>query len=296
MRLRPYRDDDLAAVVDLQARYETSWFGRPERDADELKEQLDLADEISVLEDGTRLVALATRWRTGSSLLVDPEVDGAAVYEPLLDWLAEVLAPDTEVLDRDEELRAALAGAGWRHAYSSFELIRALSPEWTLAAPEWPAGVEVRPYDPGQAEALHHLIYVDAAWAEVPGHHDREFAEWQQLFLTGRKAEEAPVLAWLDGRLVGAALIRLFSDGTGWIAQLAVARDRRGKGLGRALLLEGFGRLVDAGATTLGLAVLAANRGALRLYLDVGLSIDREWQNWVPRDQLVDPADTGGSG
>ena len=84
----------------------------------------------------------------------------------------------------------------------------------------------------------------------------------------------------VDNRFVGVSLVRTFSDGLGWISQLAVAPSMRGRGLGRALVLESFRRLVAAGATSLGLGVMAANRGALGLYRSLGLSIDREWQLW----------------
>ena len=43
--------------------------------------------------------------------------------------------------------------------------------------------------------------------------------------------------------------------------------------------LPGVGQ---AGATSLGLSVQAENRGALKLYLGVGLRIDREWMEYVP--------------
>lgn len=279
--LRPYRPADLPAVAELQARYETAWFGRPEHDADEVKEQLDLADEIVLLEKDGRVIGVGARWRTGSSVMVDPQSNGS-VRQPFLAWLAETEASNTEVLDRDEALRSALAAAGWRPAFSAFDLIRPVSADWQFAAPEWPPGVEPRPFTPSDAEAVHELIYLDAGWADVPGHHARDFDEWHRIFLAGRGADEPPVIAWRDGRPVGAALLRLFSDGTGWVAQLAVARSERGQGLGRALLLEGFRRMRAAGATSLGLAVMAANRGALQLYLGVGLTIDREWQTWAP--------------
>jgi mycothiol synthase len=282
MHLRPYRPEDLPAVAELQATYEKTWFGRPEHDVDEMKEQLELADVIAVADADGRLVGVGTRWRTGSSLLVDPTTDAGELHARLIAWLAEVEAPNTEVLDRDEALRDALAAAGWRPDYSSFELIRPVSPGWTLPTPDWPAGVELRPYSVDDTEALHRLIYRDAGWADVPGHHARELEEWQKIFLAGRTGDELPVLAWRDDRLVGAVVLRLFSDGTGWIAQLAVARDERGQGLGRALLLEGLRRMVAADASTLGLSVMAANRGALQLYLGVGLTIDREWQTWTP--------------
>jgi len=85
------------------------------------------------------------------------------------------------------------------------------------------------------------------------------------------------VLAWRGNRLVGVALGRTFSDGTGWVSQVAVSRDQQGQGVGRALIIEAFRRRLAGGATRLGLGVSAANQDALRLYLRLGLAIDREW-------------------
>jgi ribosomal protein S18 acetylase RimI-like enzyme len=46
------------------------------------------------------------------------------------------------------------------------------------------------------------------------------------------------------------------------------------------MLLEALHRRLAAGVTSLGLGVQATNRAALRLYLDVGLSIDREFRTY----------------
>ncbi|MDT7574370.1 MAG: hypothetical protein QOH17_703, partial [Pseudonocardiales bacterium] len=126
------------------------------------------------------------------------------------------------------------------------------------------------------------LIYVDAGWAEVPGHPARTYQEWREIFVTDKEDPAQQVLASRDGNLVGVAMGRLFSDGAGWVSQLAVAKPERGHGLGRALLLEALRRRMAAGATLLGLSVQGANRGALGLYLSVGLTVDREWQRLVP--------------
>jgi hypothetical protein len=58
---------------------------------------------------------------------------------------------------------------------SSFELVRAVDDSWQLAAPDWPAGISVQDFRVEDAEAVHHLIYVDAGWAEVPGHPHRDY-------------------------------------------------------------------------------------------------------------------------
>ncbi len=139
-----------------------------------------------------------------------------------------------------------------------FDLLRPVSNDWEIAEPVWPAGVETREFSPADAEAIHQLIYVDAGWAEVPGHPHREFADWQPIFITEHTRPEVQTLAWRGDRLVGVAMGRIFSDGTGWIAQLAVAKGERGRGLGRALLLDGLRRRRDAGAIMLGLSVQAS--------------------------------------
>ena len=281
MILEPTGLERLSEITALQRRYDEHWFGEPENDADEVQEWLELGDRRCLVRDGDRVAAAATVWRTGSSVVIDPGADVAAAAALIVPWLAEAGAPTTEVFDRDAALRGELLSAGWRYAYSSFDLFRAVDASWTLPAPTWPAGLQVRRLEPPDERALHDLIYRDAAWADVPGHHVRDFDEWRAIFLKGDRDEERPLLAARDDRLVGAVLPRLFSDGVGWIAQLAVAGAERGRGLGRALLLAGFDGLVRAGASKLGLGVLAENESALRLYVGIGLRVDREWQTFA---------------
>lgn len=280
--LREAASADLPALTELQRAYDTAWFGAPENDEDEVREGLDMADVACLVMNGASCVGAGLRWRTGSSLVIHPDADSDAVQALLVPWLAEVDAPCTEVLDRETSLRAALTAAGWVYDHATFDLIRPVSPEWVLPEPKWPTGVEVRAFDNGHARALHDLIYDHAGWAEVRGHHAREFDEWHRLVIAGRTAEEAPVLAWRADQPVGTAVGRIFSDGTGWVGQLAVARSERGQGLGRALLLESFRRRIAAGAAQLGLSVVATNRAALRLYLGIGLTVEREWQTFAP--------------
>ena len=150
-----------------------------------------------------------------------------------------------------------------------------------LPSPSWPEGITARAAD-DDAEAIYRVIYDEARWADVPGHPLRPFDEWRSIFLNDDADLGQQVVAEQDGRIVGAALSRTFSDGVGWVSQLAVARDQQGRGLGRALLLEALGRQVSSGATRLGLGVSAANSDALRLYRSIGLEIDREWMAHRP--------------
>ena len=283
MDLRPARADDLAAIDELQRRFDNAWFGASEHSIDEVQELLSYAEPLDdssllVFEDDS-LLAVALRFGSDTMMTIDPDATAGPVLEHLLPWFAQRTGY-TEVLNRDESAIAVLESAGWTHSKSAFDLIVEVTPELVLAAPEWPAGIVVRDFAPDDAEAVHRLIYVDAGWAQVPGHPNREFDEWRRIFITEHTIPAQQVIARRDGRIVGVAMGRTWDDGTGWISQLATAKDERGRGLGRAMLLEALRRRVAAGATSLGLSVQAENRGALRLYLDAGLKIDREFKTY----------------
>jgi len=280
---RPATTDDLAAYDELQRSWDLHWFGASEHSVDEVEEMLGYADPLAdnslvVLDDG-RPVAVALRFGDNTSLTIDPSVSAKDVLAELLPWYAQ--APgEVEVLSRDDAAVAALEAAGWTHHKSAFDLIRQVTPDLELAAPQWPAGIDVRDFDPADAEAVHRLIYVDAGWAEVPGHPDREFDDWRKIFITEHTIGSQQVIAWRGDRVVGVAMGRTWNDGTGWISQLATAKDERGQGLGRAMLLEAMRRRVAGGAVALGLGVQAENKAALSRYLGVGLEIDREFRTY----------------
>jgi len=279
---RPAEATDLPEIATLAQSWEAHWFGEVESDEDEVRESFDRVDPLTersrLLHDGDRLVAAAWWWQPDEvSVHVDPTIELAAVYDDLLPWLVSSGAARGEALSRDDVLRAAFARHGWTHVLSQFELSRDIAP---LPAPEWPEGVTITAMD-DHADAAYRVIYDEARWADVPGHSARDREEWRSLFVEGHDPEQQ-VLAWQDGRLVGVALGKTFSDGTGWVAQLAVPVDQRGHGLGTALLSEAFGRRIAGGAVRLGLGVSAANPDALRMYLKLGLEIDREWMAYRP--------------
>ncbi|MGN6607092.1 MAG: GNAT family N-acetyltransferase [Jatrophihabitans sp.] len=284
MHIRPAASDDVAALTDLDARIDTHWFGRPERSADEVREFLDLAEPLAdntrLLFDGDRLIAAGQRFGHDSVLAIDPGTDAGPVCDVLLPWFAE-RPGRVEALSRDAALVARLEAAGWQHAYSSFDLLCDVTPDLRLDTPQWPDGVTIDDLDRADLEAVHRLIYVDAAWAEIPGHPERSLDDWRSIFVTDQTDLAQQVVARRDGRIVGVALGRIWDDGTGWVSQLATAKSERRQGLGRALLTESLRRRVAAGATSLGLSVQASNEGALSLYLSVGLRIDREYRTYV---------------
>jgi ribosomal protein S18 acetylase RimI-like enzyme len=217
---------------------------------------------------------LIERIEAGVMLLADPARTEALTGE-LLPWLL-ARREDVELMTfaGDGARVAAFERHGLRHLRSSFTLARsdAAAP---LAAAAFPDGVTVAPYQLGEAdEAVHRLIYLDAAWASVAGHAERDLDGWRRAARSCRSL----FLARRDGRPVGWVAGRLLESGRGWVSSLAVAADERGRGLGRALLLHAFADLQRVGARGLALAVEAHNDTALGLYRSVGLEVEREWR------------------
>lgn len=286
MQRRSVTGDDLVAVTSLVHRFERHFFGSVESDAAEVEELLavapDPATRTRLLSAAGRPIALGAVGLHDTVLTIDPDApEREDAARELVAWVEAAGAVVAEALDRDEVLRAALVVRGWTCARSSYELVRGAA---RLEPASWPDGIEVTDVDPdADAAAVHELVYARAGWAETPGHPDRSLADWETVFLRYPGFDpDQQVLARRDGRPVGVALGRTFSDGTGYVQQLAVDRAERRNGLGRALLLEAFGRRLAGGARRLALTVQAENAGALRLYRSVGLEVDRAWGQFLP--------------
>ncbi len=289
--LRPATTDDVEAVGRLHRRLDVAWWGREETDDGEIAHLLgwvgDLGGRSRLLERRGEVVGFACVAGVGdATLLVDPalgEADRAHAAGLLLRWLDAAGAAEIDRPSQDAWYRAALERAGWSVVRSSFDLERPATSE--LAEPAWPAGVALRPFDPDRdAEQVHALVY--SVWSDVAGHHDRPLDEWRHLFLGFDGFDPAlQVQAVREGRLVGVALCRTYAGTDGWVLQLAVDRDARGIGLGRAVLLEALRRLAASdGVEVVGLSVQAENAAALGLYRSVGLEVARELVVHAPRE------------
>jgi ribosomal protein S18 acetylase RimI-like enzyme len=198
-----------------------------------------------------------------------------ALADALVPWLREQRdIPALMTFAADAARVAAFERHGLRHRRSSFSMARPDS-AGPVPAAVFPEGVHVAPYRLGDAdEAVHRLVYIDAAWASVPGHAERDLDSWRDK----ERPCHSMFLARRDGRPVGWVAGRLLDSGRGHVSTLAVATDERGRGLGRALLLYAFADLRAAGARGLTLGVEAENATALGLYRSVDLEVEREWR------------------
>jgi ribosomal protein S18 acetylase RimI-like enzyme len=110
--------------------------------------------------------------------------------------------------------------------------------------------------------------------------------EWRASW--GRPARIDPALTTVvvanGGDPVGVATCSVHDgDGPAYLAQLAVAREARGRGLGRALLVETFRLAQEAVVAAVALDVNAANSGATALYESVGMRQEWHADRWVKR-------------
>jgi ribosomal protein S18 acetylase RimI-like enzyme len=182
----------------------------------------------------------------------------------------------------DEPLQALAARNDFSPHLEVLRMWRALNGD--LPEPRWPDGVAVLSYEPADAQRVHALL--DDAYSAW----DNEFIalphdDWVAR-VTGDDGFDPAffLLAERSGELVACALNWKPFQQRGWVKDLVVRVDARGAGLAKALLHEGFRRSAAAGASHVGLKVIATNpTGAVQLYERAGFATDRRYQIWLKR-------------
>lgn len=284
MNVRPASHDDAPRLLGVSNAVDRAWWGRPETALDEIEQRLRLAGHLDahtrVVETDRGIAGYAVRFaRHDTDLLIAPDLDAATrrwVENTLLEWLVEAGVEQVDVPAQADEQLAALGRYGFTPAWSSFEMER--PPEALDASATFPDGLVLRAFDPDEhGPAVHEMLY--GFWAAVPSHAHRDLSEWRELFLGYAGFDPGlQLVVWQGEDPVGVAICRVHTGDLGWVAQLGVAPEARGRGLGRALLVEATTRLqAIAGVDTVGLAVAARNAHALGLYRSVGFVVSREW-------------------
>jgi len=172
---------------------------------------------------------------------------------------------------------------------NEYELDREILRMWrslngNLADPRWPHGVTVRTYVDPDAERVHALL--DAAYAGWDEHYVARSHEGWLSFMTSHD-EFDPALWFLvehGEELIACALHWKESRRRGWLKDIVVRDEERGRGLGTALLHHGFHAYAQRGAERIGLKVDSNNpTGAPELYARVGFEVDQRLGIWQKR-------------
>ncbi|TCC25564.1 GNAT family N-acetyltransferase [Kribbella speibonae] len=278
---RPATLDDAPAIHQLIAAAEQLWHGETERAPDQVA--ADLQRPLITLDLDTRVVEangeiVAWAWVHGgrrAQVDVRPSYVGLGLGTQLLDW-AEARAREhgsdwlaQTVDDADEAGTALLRARGYDVLATNWLLERPVSG----AAPTLPDGVTLRPCAPGDERAVHQVLQ-DAFDEWQPRRH--EYDEWAGMTIERSSFDpELSPVAVAGDEIVGAAIsLDLADSPDGYVDQVAVRRDFRGRGLARALLTYaalGAGR---RGKETLTLWTHSGT-GALAMYQRLGMSVRR---------------------
>src|SRR5919199_1613738 len=260
--VRPARPEDAEAVLALVP--PELGFG-----LDDIRNEwrvTDLECNTWAWEDGDRLVAFGILRSRGDELSVNgfvhPDFHGRGLGTAILqatEARARELGArklDNGVLATDRAAVALLVENGYRDVAHFY--VMTIELEDPPPEPEWPEGLEARPFEREHAQAF---------WAAD----DEAFQD---------EADFEPELwtaVWDGNEIAATVIVDRKRFGAGWIAGLGVRQPWRRRGLGRALLLRSFGRLYERGERRCSLSVHTENpTGATRLYESVGMRIERE--------------------
>jgi mycothiol synthase len=279
MAIRPASTDDVDAIFTLFDARDRAAFGQPEVKRRYVVEGFQLPSTDHFVAVGSSVVGYGTL--SGSQEVVIVGEGGDDLLTALerratergFTQIGAVVAHGDAGFDR------LVREANFEHHGDVLRMWRPLGEPF--AEPVWPAGVTVRTYEPTDAATV--LAFLDAAYAWDETSASLALEDWVQ-WMTGC-LEFDPALWFLaerDGELVACALHWDSVDGRGWVKDLAVRAEERGRGLGSALLRHGFAAYVARGASGVGLKVDATNpTGAVRLYEREGFAVDRAYGNWT---------------
>jgi mycothiol synthase len=263
-------DDGAAEIVPADT---VSFFKSPRLDA------------VGVRDDGA-LVALAVQLAPRMTFVrVLPSHRGRGLGTWLMDWThAAARSAGADVTgqslsEHEHAARALLEGGGYERRWESwlFELTLDREPD----PPVLPTGYAIRDFEPGRDERAAFDV-IERAFSEWPERDPRPFENWKAVEL-GRPgfAPELLGLAIRGDAIVGGVLVT-YDDDEGWIDQLAVAREHRGRGRARALLVHAFGVTWRRGGRRCGLST-DSRTGARGLYEHVGMRVRKTYYEYVKR-------------
>jgi GNAT superfamily N-acetyltransferase len=286
---RPATSGDAEAVADLINAADRAYVEEPDTvDADEVRSwwaRLEPKRDSRVYLDASgRLASAATVHARNDGILdldayVHPGLVGRGLGAAMVDWLEAEASQRgmarvrSAVLARDRRAAQLLGARGFapvRHFYRMAIDLAAPPPD-----PEWPLGFDVATFQTGEEEILRTVI--EEAFSDHWGFQPDDLDHWRRTVFEASWWDPSLVYLVREGDEVAAAEINSVRFGSGWVGSLGTRKPWRGRGLGRALLLNAFGEFYRRGETKVALGVDAGNEtGATHLYESVGMRV--VWQ------------------
>ena len=275
--IRPARPEDTEAVFQLYAEWQKSNYGQVEIGREMYASILASADGAFVAEAEDGIVGEADASGGWIDVGVSPSMQRRGIGTALLRAAEDAATAEPTLvtgLSTDPAAAAFAKANGYEKAWEVW--LMGIDPPAEIPEPEWPEGVSVRTYGGEDAEAREIKDLLDLAYAEEFHHHPDTFENWSR-FMFEDPMFDAKVwfLAVADGRIVGAAL----NWDEGYIKDLVVHPDWRGRGLGKALVYQTFGEFKRRGLPRVTLKTDSNNpTDAWRLYERVGMKKERTYE------------------
>jgi len=290
-RIRPPTEEDAEAVAELVVAFDVEEYGAPDFELDDLLADwgspgLDLERDAWLAEeaDGALAAYAALHFNDNAEVYVRAASRGLGIGNALRQRVEARALERTPAGERvlvgqalssvNEAGRALLLRAGYADVRTYWRLVRPLDDDIPPATP--PAGVTIRPFEPERDAHETHRVIGAAFEDNIRRRPFESFEEWEAHEIN-RKAYDPSLwfVAEAEGRIVGAIVCPDY-EGEGWIRQLGVARDWRGRGIGTALLLTAFAEFKRRGRRDSSLVVDSWNRtGAKRVYERLGMRPER---------------------
>jgi mycothiol synthase len=287
--LTPAVAADAAAVTEVVAALESSLYGLTTFSQADLEDEwssLDLEQDARVVRVDDRIVGYALvrdrgeRWRVEGC--VHPDALGRGIGKLIATGLEADAARggadriQNSTYDADSAARGLLESLG----YGPVRVFRELRIELEArpAAPEWPDGLRVVPFDP-EHDALEFHAAHQEAFADQWDYTPRDFEPWSTFHFASERFDPTLWCVVRSGDEIAAGTICMGETyGGGWVQVLFTRRPWRRQGVGAALLVDAFGRFWERGEHRVGLSVDAANdTGAFRLYERAGMTPVMGW-------------------
>jgi mycothiol synthase len=284
---------DAPEVCDLMAAAETADVGEPLIDLPDLlghwqRPSFDLATQAVAVVEAGRIVAYAeVSGGRYADVAVGPDFRGRGLGTALAAWTQDearrqggkqvgMAVPRGSAGDR------LLTALGYRVAWTSWVL--ALPDAAVIEEQPLPEGFILRGMRGGAGRAEDERAayqVVEDAFGEWPDRPPQAFADWaaRTVRRPGADPEHLRLVVDRAGEVVGVSVLSV-SHATGFVDNLAVRRDQRGRGLARALLADSFAVARRQGATRSELST-DSRTGALGLYERVGMVVTSTWLHRV---------------
>lgn len=235
------------------------------------------------------------------NLVVHPDYEQTPVGAYLVEWaearikpLLATVPPEQSVMLRSM-VRQGTTQAEQILAHGGFKIVRhflrmGFEFDESPAPALWPAGAYIRPFVAGEDD---HAVYscIRAAfvsgWGRVSVPFDDGLRSWRQWNWEqpGIEAWMLPVVVNDAGEVIATAnCSAVVGDmpGYGWLGNLAVLPEYRGRGIAQAILQHCLGEFYTHEFKGLALGVDAENEtGAVRLYEKVGMQAVMRFDMWA---------------